>query len=162
MNKLCTFATLFTALLFIENAVAGGNCVINANEYKINPSIPDTFKSLPVIVTYESSFSLVKAGALKIRAVENSNKLKLEGHTQLVTGKQIHDDQYVSKLCINGENLEVTLENKKSYSIELNPEDNTVDIKGFTFEKSNEQTFNKIKNSITPVVTAEKSSSGVK
>lgn len=161
MNKFCTF-TIFSLLCSADRALAVGNCIATPAEYKSNESIPATFKTLPVMFTYESSLSLLAAGAVKIRAVENTNKLKLEGHTQFMTGRQIHEDQYISQLCIEGEKLEITLENKKSYSIELDPEDNTVDIKGFTFAKSNDQEFNRIKNQTSPIVTAEKSNSGVK
>ncbi|WP_415063546.1 hypothetical protein [Bdellovibrio sp.] len=125
---------LFIALSLTSQFCKAETCVTTASEFEQKKDqLPKIFQNLPVMLTTDSW--LLTAG-LEIRTV--GPKIKLEGHVWKPS-EIYSDDSYVKKICYDGTNFNVTLENGKSYDVKIKSEG--VSISGFSFEKSSASTF---------------------
>ncbi|MEK2644049.1 hypothetical protein [Bdellovibrio sp. BCCA] len=131
---LLTFGFFLTSL-FSQMSVAAETCVTSATDFEAKKSdFPAIVQQLPVMLTADTMF--VTAG-LKIRTV--GSKLKMEGYIWK-PGDIYTDDGYLKKVCFDGSNFKVTLENGKTYSAEVKGS-RSVSIQGQTFKKSSDAEF---------------------
>lgn len=138
-NRLSSFLrpAMVTGILFFHALVNAETCISSVSDFNNNKSsFPPAFQSLPVMFTADNN--AVMAG-LKIRPA--GDKIKLEGSVWSIL-KTYKDDSYVKKLCINGSNLKVTLDNGKSYNVKVNA--NSAIISGQEFKKTSAAAYSTI------------------
>lgn len=151
MKNFTTLAKIFlTSILLTAVHGRAETCFTNGTEYEqIKKELPAIFQKLPVMFTADST--LLTAG-LQIRIADEPNKrLKLDGH--IWKPDDIYSDEsYVKKICYHkatsgtlgitqDPEFEVTLDNGKSYTIEIDDEDKKVTILSFDFELSSAAKF---------------------
>lgn len=117
-------------------------CFHDVTSYdQVRSQLPGSLQNPPVYAVHQS-WDLTGG----IRILPQGNNIWLDAHIKSTFAGVINQTAIIVTACLNGDSLQVTLNNGKSQTIQVN--DNSLTIKGYDFNLTDAGTYQKVVSAV--------------